>query len=379
METRFKCAMFPNPSTDTTWMRSHHPLLLEIANELRKLGCDCVRTPDRPSLIWILANRRNMDIMHLHWPDLYYWPVGYSSLARLLNFVARRLKLVGLVRFLYLPWLVAFVALTKLLGLPMVWTLHDLYRHDQSPLEHHRADHMARAFLMRNISVLILNCGSIEPLVISEFGAPKRTVVAPLGNYRKFYPDTVSVAGARRAMGVQPDQTVFLYIGTMRRNRNALRLIRAFRDMPEENLRLFVVGETWDSLRRQMEEAAWGDWRIRCLFQLVENDQIEFLLKASDFVVMPGDYYLTSAVVALALSYGRPVIAPRYGCAVDMVGEAGILYEQDDEAGLPNALRQAVRDDHQKLKQLANERGKSLSWELTARRILEAYTISLGR
>lgn len=375
---RIGCGMFPNPFTETEWMQSNHPILLEIARGLGSLGCDCVPTPNYPSLLWMMSNRRHMDVIHLHWPEQYYWPSMYSRLPRLVDIVGRRWKLQGLVRLLYLPWLFAFVALTKLLKLPIVWTLHDLYPHGQSPTEHDRAEHIARAFLMRNVTALVLNCSSIEPLVTKEFGNPERIVVAPLGNYTRFYPDSVSTAEARRTMGVHPDELVFLYIGTMRKHRNALNLIRVFRQLPEKNLRLFVVGESWDSLRREMEREAWGDWRIRCLFQLAANDQIELLLKACDFVVMPGEFYLTSAVVMLALSFGRPVIAPRYGCTVDMVAEAGILYNSRDQAGLQNALREAIQQDHLKLKQLAEERASSFSWELTATRVLEAYKMSLG-
>jgi glycosyltransferase involved in cell wall biosynthesis len=370
--------MFPNPFTETEWMQSNHPILLEIAKELGSLGCDCVPTPKHPSLLWMMSNRRHIDVIHLQWPEQYYWPTMYSRLARLLSPVAHRWNLQGIVRFLYLAWVFAFVSLAKLFKLPIVWTLHDLYPHGQTSDEHYRAEHLARAYLMRNISVLILNCGSAEPLVTAEFGRPNSIVVAPLGDYRKFYPDTVSADVARHAMGVMEHDIVFLYVGTMRTHRNPLRLIQAFRDMPQKNLRLFVVGETWDDLRREMEKASWGDWRIRCLFQLAPNDQMEFLLKACDFVVMPGEYYLSSAVVMLALSFARPVIAPRYGCAADMVGGAGILYDYQNELALADALGKAVRADQQKCKRLAEARARSFSWSLTAARTLEAYRIALG-
>jgi glycosyltransferase involved in cell wall biosynthesis len=281
-------------------------------------------------------------------------------------------------RFLSLAWLFAFVSLARLFRLPIVWTIHDLYPHGQTPGEHYRAEHLARAYLMRNISVLILNCRSAESLVTAEFGAPTTTVVAPLGHYRKFYPDTVSADEARQALGVLEDQIVFLYIGTMRKHRNALPLIRAFRHLTQQNLRLFVVGETWEHLRGEMERAAWGDWRIRCFFQLASNDQLEFLLKTSDFVVMPGEYYLSSAVVMLALSYGRPVIAPRYGCTGEMVGGAGILYDHQNELGLAGALGMAIQADKHKYQRLAEARARSFSWSLTAARTMQAYSIAVG-
>ena len=293
-------------------MRSSHPLLLEMAEELSKIGCDCMHTPESPSLGWLIANRGKIDIIHLHWPEHYYWPLERSRVGRLINRIADRSKLSDLLRLLCLTWLWAFVTLAKLLRLPIVWTIHDLYPHGGDRLEPYQLERTARSLLMRNVSAAIVNGASAAPLVTSEFGSPKHLVVAPLGNYRKFYPDTVAAAEARQAMGVGQNEIVFLCFGSMRKYRNALSVIHAFRNMREKDLRLFVVGGTYsDALRQEMEKAAWGDWRIRCFFQLVPNDQIEYLIKACDFVVMPGYRYLTSAVIVLALSFGRPVIAPR--------------------------------------------------------------------
>ena len=55
---------------------------------------------------------------------------------------------------------------------------------------------------------------------------------------------------------------------------------------------------------------------------------------SSNCVVMPGQVYLTSAVIMLAISFGRPVITQHYGCAVDMVGNAGVLYDDQFDVEL---------------------------------------------
>jgi glycosyltransferase involved in cell wall biosynthesis len=85
---------------------------------------------------------------------------------------------------------------------------------------------------------------------------------------------------------------------------------------------------------------------------------------------------LTSAVVPLALSYHRPVIVPKYGCAIDMVGNAGILYDDCDPDGLINAMEQAVQLNRDHYKFLAQQRAKLFSWKLTAQQIAKAYEIA---
>jgi glycosyltransferase involved in cell wall biosynthesis len=230
---------------------------------------------------------------------------------------------------------------------------------------------------MENTSVLVLNCEFAREAVTSELGCPKHFVVAPLGNYRKFYPDSVSEAMAKQIMGVDNGELTFLYFGTMRPHRNGLQVVQAFRELQGAHLRLFVVGQAGAEIAHAIERAAWKDWRIRCFFQLVPNEDIEILFKACDFLVMPGHQYLTSAVVALALSYGRPVIAPRYGCTIDMVGEAGIFYCDDGEtSALRDAMQQALDTDLEYYKRLAAERGEKMSWSQTAHKLLEAYQLA---
>jgi glycosyltransferase involved in cell wall biosynthesis len=370
--------MFPSPYLDTPWMKMH-PLLSEIAKRLSELGCDCVRTPLFPSWRWLMANRRKIDIVHIHWPELYYArPEDHGLLWRLGAGPLSAFWVHGFIRFWRLHWLYGFFALAKWLGIPVVWTMHDLYSHGYTPANRPRAEHVARRFLMRHANAVIVNGASAEAPAVAECGRPRRLFVAPLGNYRGWYPDTLSDAEARNDMGIGPDEKVFLCFGTMRPRRNPLKLIEHFRSLPQQNLKLLVSGEAPEALRRDVERAALGDWRIRCYFQTMPNEYMERYFKSADWVVMPGEHYLTSGISQVALSYGRPVIAERYGATADAVGDAGILYDPDDADGLGAAIRRAAAEDLAPWKARAAERAKAFSWTLTAERTLEAYRTTLA-
>jgi beta-1,4-mannosyltransferase len=371
-----RCAMFPNPYEQSPWMQSYHPILLEMAIQLHKIGCECVPTPMKLDIRWLIAQRRTIDVLHIHWPEQYYRPHPRSPWSSAIHAMACRLGLSRTEKLAYLAHFILAVKVCKWLGIPIVWTLHEIYPHGQTLTNHSRLDRIARRYLIRNVEVLVLNCESARGSVVRELGHPKHIVIAPLGNYRKFYTDMISDAEAKTIMGVNQGELVFLYFGTMRQHRNGLQVIEAFRHIQDAHLRLFVVGQCSGEIAQAMERAAWRDWRIRCFFQLIPNDEIEPLFKACDFVVMPGYQYLTSAVVALALSYGRPVIAPRYGCAVDWVGEAGILYDESEPSALIEALRVATQVDVGYYKFLAAQQGEKLSWSLTARKLLEAYNLA---
>ena len=358
------CASFPNAFADDPWLQNQHPVLLAQAVELRQIGCRWIPTPEFPGLRWLFSNRKQIDVVHFHWPELYYRPLKDAP------------KLIRLfLRLFHLAWLYAFVFLAKLLRIPIVWTLNDVYPHGQNPTR--PFEKRVRCFLMRHVSALLLCGASAEPVVRAEFGPTRRIVVAPLGNYRAFYPDKLTTEEARRKLGVGPGERVLLCFGSMRGTRNGIDLIRTFRTLPDPNLRLFVVGSSPDSLREIMEKDAQGDDRIHCNFQSVSNETLEIYLKACDWVIIPGKNYLTSGVLALGLSYGRPVISAGYGCAPSMTGDAGFLYDQDDPDGLKNAIRAALLADQPEYRRRAEAQGATFSWAKTASQTMLAYREAL--
>ena len=201
--TPIRCAMFPSPYSGDPWNRMH-PLLSELATRLIELGCECVPTPDFPSWRWLMANRGKVDVIHLHWPELHYarpdeqgllWCLGAGPL--------RVLRMHGLIRLWRLRWLYGFFAIARRLRIPVVWTMHDLYPHGFTPQDRPRAEYVARRYLMRHASAVILNGASAEAPAVAEFGRPRRLFVAPLGDYQRWYPDTLSDEEARRAMALE--------------------------------------------------------------------------------------------------------------------------------------------------------------------------------
>jgi beta-1,4-mannosyltransferase len=375
MKTNIKCAMFPNPNTNSTWSRESHPIILETAKELEKLGCLCLDTPESPSLFWILTNHKNIDVLHVHWPEVYYERLGRPR-NRFLSRVLSLFPIFPMIQRVFgLFWLVFFLYELKILKIPLVWTLHDLFPHiSQSPSKLQR---YTRQYLLKHTDVLLLNCESAECLAKRELGKPLKTVVAPLGDYKVFYPKTVDRDKARQLFRLSNDETMFLFFGSQRPHRNTLELMQAFKEIPDPSIHLWVIGYTPEDIRSAIEELNWLDWRVHLHLKQVNNQQLEYAIKACDFLVMPGKNYLTSAVVALALSYGVPVIAPQYGCAGDMIKEAGILYDDTQSQGLKDALLRAL-DNKEALRVLAQQQMSRWSWQTTAKQTYEAYQLAIN-
>ncbi|CAG1012641.1 D-inositol 3-phosphate glycosyltransferase [Anaerolineales bacterium] len=366
--------MFPNPYTNSKWMRESHPFLLEVAEELKKLGCECIKTPRFPSLTWILFNRKKLDVLHVHWPEQYY-ELAWHSENRLLSKILGVFDFTApLRRVLGFGWLFAFVHLLRLTGIPLLWTVHDLFPHtSQSPS---KLQLFARQYLLKHTEVLLLNCENAAGLVEKELGQAKNVVVAPLGDYKLFYPETTNRQRARQLFRLSENESMFLFFGSQRPHRNAQELIRSFGEIPDPSVHLWVVGYTPENIRAAEEELNWSDWRVHLHLRQVSNQQVEYAIKACDFLVMPGKNYLTSAVAVLALSYGIPVIAPHYGCAKDMVGDAGILYDDTQPDGLKDAMEYAL-NNKESLQNTARQQISRWSWQITAEQTYKAYQLAI--
>ena len=83
---------------------------------------------------------------------------------------------------------------------------------------------------------------------------------------------------------------------------------------------------------------------------------------------------LTSGSAILAMTFGRPVIAPAIGCLPESLGSEGtILYDPSAPDGLEGALRQALTADLAALGEQAGAHAATLAWGPIATRTAESY------
>ncbi len=91
-------------------------------------------------------------------------------------------------------------------------------------------------------------------------------------------------------------------------------------------------------------------------------------------MVLPFVATMTSGSFILALSLGKPVIAPAFGCLPTTVSEeAGILYDPEEEGGLFQAMQQIRNWDLQAASKRALASVRRFDWDDIAERTLQAY------
>lgn len=326
----------------------------ELAVGLEALGvqvrADRTRSHRVAPVIEALWRHGRPDIIHVHWTEPYI--AGGSRVSRV---KARRTLLE--------------LRLARRAGIRVVWTAHDLFRHDR------HEDPTERAF-MRSLfelaDAVIVHCqaaadGLSEALGVAASERRKVTVI-PHGHYRGAYPDTITRSEARKRLGLPEGARVVVFAGWVRAYKGVLELLDAFHRIEAPEARLVIAGEAVDgAYAARLTAMARGDDRVTLKLGFVPDDELQVYLRAADVVATPFLEIFTSGSVLLAMSFERAVIAPRRGCVVETLGEdGGILYDADDPQGLEEALRVALTADVETMGRRAAERLESFDWARVA-------------
>lgn len=332
-----------------------------LAAGLRALGVDVQGDPTRQRrvvpVLEAVGLRQRPDIVHLHWTE------PYIARGREVSPLKARRTLLEL-------------RLARLAGARVVWTAHDLFRHD-------RAEEPAERAFMRDLFALadavIVHCdAAVERLLAAlDLGEAERARVAviPHGHYRGAYPDTVTREEARARLDLPPAARVVAFTGWLRAYKGVTELLEAFAALPEPYARLVVAGQAVDDdYVERLRALAAADPRVRLDVGFVPDEDLQLYLRAADVVACPFLEIFTSGSVLLAMSFGRAVIAPRRGCVSETLDdEGGILYDADDPRGLHEALRMAMTADLASMGRHNDEGLERFEWDLAAEATLRVY------
>jgi glycosyltransferase involved in cell wall biosynthesis len=263
------------------------------------------------------------------------------------------------------------LTLIRVRGLQLVWTVHNLHPHKPSTIR--AFDRIARWLVTRVATKFFIHGAEAEAEAVRAYPIMAgRTVCIEHGHWVGYYPDTIKRHEARRKLGLADNEFVFLFIGLCQPYKNLHGLTAAFAAL-DAPAKLVIAGTFRDpSYEAKIRgDVARMDSRAQLYPGYVDDADMQIYLKACDIVVAPYLEILTSGTVMLAMSFGRPVIAPAKGFIKDVVTPGcGILYGSSDTQGLLDAMRTALtqRFDERAIRAHA----ASYDWVHTARTTREA-------
>jgi beta-1,4-mannosyltransferase len=150
--------------------------------------------------------------------------------------------------------------------------------------------------------------------------------VIPHGNYA-FFENTVSPAEARRRLEIDPERFVVLAFGQMRHQRELRCLLQGFLKFKHRSKTLLIAGRMFCP-HHFIIKACQFLQRHSKLPVLIHNrfipdTEVQHFLNAADVLVIPHMDQLNSGNVALGFTFGKVVVGPATGVIGETLQQAG--------------------------------------------------------
>ncbi|AKH98002.1 glycosyltransferase family 4 protein [Halanaeroarchaeum sulfurireducens] len=346
-------------------MRVFHAPVFE-ANAFQELLFDALQergvetTVERQAMPFTpFAHRlRDADALHLHWLHPYF--------------------LFGSIEWVYwLPfsWLICWLAALVFVGqvalaerhVHVVWTAHNLVNHER---RYERIDRWVTGQVVRRADAVQVWDDRTRTELCDRFDVEKEKVVAiPHGNYCERY-EAEDRTMARKELDLQDDERVYLTFGVIRPYKGVADLVRAFEGVDG---RLIVAGNPkYGKLERELKTLTAGRDDVRLDLGYVPDESVPTYFAAADLAVFPYRDIYNSGSVILAMSLGRPVVAPSKGSIPSVLPSGNVVYED-----LPAGLRRADAKTDSELRAVGERNRETAridhAWNDIAQRIEGLY------
>lgn len=329
-----------------------NPYQTLMFDALRDQGCRVVSFNGSPRMLLRRLLSDPSDILHLHWISGHVVDPNKLQVWASMAIFATAL------------------AIWRLRGKKIVWTLHNLVNHEQ---QNTGLDRLNSKIVARLADAILIHGESARGAAKEALGvSEEKFFVVPHGNYDGI----VAYRPPRdcsKDVGSQGHR--FLFAGSIKTYKGVPDLIEAFGTLDGPH-HLRIVGHASDpDLKQTIETEACKDSRVTCQLKFVSDAELEDNLGWADVVVMPYRDIFTSGSLLLALTAGRPVVAPNIGLIPDYVDEkSAYLYSAAENNGLSKALEKAAKDSELKDRsQAARRAADKVSWESVVNRLIVIY------
>lgn len=343
MSPRIRIAFMP------VYQNPYQRLLTE---SLKLIGVEVLHFSSMPSIKWLIENRDNVDILHLHWISGLYMTKYFTPFS-IIAFTIR----------LYFA---------NYLKYHIIWTAHNILPH-KKPFN---AVHIyMRNIVFKNADAVITHCNFGREKLVQVFQPKIPIYVIPHGNYEGVYEITMTKVEARLSLEINKDQFVYLMIGNISEYKGIEKFIKIFQHNASNTDIAVIAGRNRaPDLVSRLKIIAQSDRRIRFFPGYIPEDEMQRYLLSSDVAVFAFNEILTSGTVILCLTYGIPVIAPSLGCLPELITpEAGILYFPDESQSFAQALISIKKSNLKNMSLAAKRITRNLKWEEIAQKTKSVY------
>lgn len=267
------------------------------------------------------------------------------------------------------------IFLVRCLGVKVVWTVHNQSAHNCC---FPNLDLWLRKSIANLVDKLIVHNNSTVDFLEQNWKIDRpKIAVIPHGHYRDAYHLALDRAEARKKLNLPLNGRIYLNLGMLRPYKGIENLLDVWRDNQHlfERDTLLIAGKPLDEeYGLKLSKLAESIPRVVLHSDFIESDSIHLFYSAADVVILPFTNILTSGSLILAMSYGKPVIAPKQGGIAETVGQANdLLYDPNKTDALLLALEKSTHIDLARLSQQVVRSCEKLNWNLVANETAKTY------
>lgn len=321
-------ALFPPPK-----QTQPAAFLSVLEHAIEAAGVVRVRGTGPLSLRWS-ARQTDAQVVHLHWLEFLAAPDPRPGVG-------------AVVTWLRVARLITSLAILRLRGVGLVWTVHNLEPHEA-------VRPRSQAVVAQAVYLLV-----DELIVHSEYAAVRvrdrfrgrrgrAACVIPHPNYVGAFPATSRNREQVRAdLGLAPDAFVYLAFGVIRDYKRLPMLAAEFEGLAGDELVLLIAGVGASASEvAALRAIAARDPRIVLHPEHVPDGDVAALHLAADAAVLAYADVFSSGALLLALSYGVPVVAPADGTARELFTPPAVeLFGEGELTSALDRVRAGERRD----------------------------------
>ena len=266
--------------------RDRNPFNFLLSDALAAQGCEVFEFDGQGGL------REQIDIFHIHWPQEAARGRRRSALRKMF-------------------WLATSLLVQRLRGARIVWTVHNIYGHDQNNPTIERVFMWLVARLVHGLIFLTESSRSAACAAMPALAA-KPFAIIPHGLYGNRSEKTREEA--RTAFGLPQDRAVIGFLGDIKRYKGLDLLLNAFEQMPAGKVALLVAGEAPDpdhrtNIRTRIDALVDRNHTIAFYEERLNTEHLVDAIRACDVVALPYRALSNSGLALLVLENRVPVVA----------------------------------------------------------------------
>ena len=270
----------------------------------------------------------------------------------------------------FVPSLLPVAKMMRRHGVCTVTVVHNAIPHEPKPYD----KPLARRFF-RQSDILVSMCDAVTA-DIRSLCPHARIVQWPHPVYDHFG-EKMDRMEARQALGIDAQKRTLLFFGLIREYKGLDLLIDAM-PLLGPGYQLVIAGESYGSFDKYKEQIAVSGCadRIHVFTRYIDDAEVPRFFSAADLCVLPYRSATQSGITAIALHFEVPLVATPVGGLAESIERPGIglMAEGISARDLATAIERIWEKGPDFYAERISHYKKDLSWDVFARKILDACT-----